>query len=173
LPSKIDIEQTIRRRSQHESSLLSFAQQRWLFLNQLEPNSPAYNHPQAALLSSQLNLQALQKALDHVVARHQVLRTTFMPADGMPVQVIAQSRAAEMPVIDLRAWSGTGREAEVQRLLAETIRRPFDLSQDLMLRALLLRLADQAYILPLVRPHRHVARVGSFIRRGSATTPRW
>jgi hypothetical protein len=67
--------------------------------------------------------QQLQKALDHVVARHAVLRTTFVPVDGIPIQVIADSRAAEMPLIDLRAWSDTARQAEVQRLLAETIRK--------------------------------------------------
>jgi hypothetical protein len=75
------------------------------------------------LLRGLLDVQTLQKALHHVVARHAVLRTTFVPVDGIPIQVIADSRAAEMPLIDLRAWSDTARQAEVQRLLAETIRK--------------------------------------------------
>ena len=58
-----------------------------------------------------------------------------------------------MPLIDLRAWSDTARQAEVQRLLAETIRRPFDLVHDLMLRAVLLRLSDQEHLFLLVTHH--------------------
>jgi hypothetical protein len=92
LPRNIDVEQTTPRRSTRDSAPLSFAQQRLWFLNQLDSESPTYNYPQAALLRGQLDLPALQNALDHVVARHQVLRTTFMPVDGIPVRVIAQSR---------------------------------------------------------------------------------
>ena len=146
-------EPTIPRRTEHDSAPLSFAQQRLWFLHQLEPASPTYNQPQAMHLRGRLDVQALQKALDHVVARHAVLRTTFVPVDGIPTQVIAQSRAAEMPLIDLRAWSDTARRAEVQRLLAETIRRPFDLVHDLMLRAVLLRLSDQEHLFLLVTHH--------------------
>jgi amino acid adenylation domain-containing protein/FkbM family methyltransferase len=146
-------EPTIPRRKGCDSAPLSFAQQRLWFLQQLEPASPTYNQPQAMLWHGHLDVQALQKALDHIVVRHAVLRTTFVPVDGIPLQVIADSRAAEMPLIDLRAWSDTARQAEVQRLLAETIRRPFDLVHDLMLRAMLLRLADQEHLLLLVTHH--------------------
>src|SRR5688572_20164814 len=67
--------------------------------------------------------------------------------------MIAPDRAAEMQVVDLHALSDSAREAEVQRLLAETIRRSFDLAQGLMLRALLLHLTDQQHILLLVTHH--------------------
>src|SRR5215475_5511103 len=143
----------IPRRPTHGSAPLSFAQQRLWFLNQLEPESPNYNQPKPVRLTGALDEKALAEALNHVVARHQALRTTFVVVDGVPVQVIAEARSLDLPLADLRSLPDAVRDAETQLLLVETIRRPFDLSQDLMLRALLLRLADREHILLLVTHH--------------------
>ena len=132
---------------------LSFAQQRLWFLNQLEPESPAYNESRAYRLSGVLDVAALQKALDQIIARHEVLRTTFVSVDGNPTQVIAGTRSIELPLIDLSAWPESGREAEARRLLAENVRRPFDLSRDIMLRVMLLCLNEQEHILLAVNHH--------------------
>jgi acyl carrier protein len=126
---------------------LSFAQQRLWFLNQLEPESPAYNESRAYRLRGVLDVAALQKALDQIVARHEVLRTNFVSVDGNPTQVIAETRSVQLPLIDLSAWPESGREAEARRLLAKNGRQPFDLSRDLMLRVMLLRLDEQEHIL--------------------------
>jgi NRPS condensation-like uncharacterized protein len=147
------LDQAIPRRATRDPAPLSFAQQRLWFLHQLDSKSPTYHQPAAFLLSGRLDPEALQKALDQVVARHEALRTTFVPVNGTPMQVIAESRVVDMPVVDLRDRSPGARDAEVQRLLAETIRHPFDLLQDLMLRALLLRLADHEHLLVLVTHH--------------------
>jgi amino acid adenylation domain-containing protein len=144
---------SIPRRSDSGPCALSFAQQRLWFLNQLEPDSAAYNQPTAVRLSGPIDLKALQKALDQIVARHETLRTTFVSLDGSPAQVIAESQGAALRVIDLREQSDAVRDAEVERLLGETIQRPFDLSRDLMLRALLLRLGEEEHILLLVMHH--------------------
>jgi amino acid adenylation domain-containing protein len=145
--------QTISRRAGGEPAALSFAQQRLWFLHQLEPGNPVYNQPKAIRLSGPLHAPLLQQALDQIVARHEVLRTKFVAIDGNPVQVISDIRSLELPVIELRTWPETTREAEAHRLLVETTRRPFDLSRDLMLRALLLRLDDEEHILLLVTHH--------------------
>ena len=146
-------EQTISRRTSGESAPLSFAQQRLWFLNQLAPESPAYNEPKTVRLTGCLNIAALQEALQRLVTRHEALRTTFTVIKGVPAQVVAENRSIELPVVDLSVRPDTVREAEFKSLLVDTVRRPFDLSRDLMLRALLIRLADQEHVLVLVMHH--------------------
>ena len=146
-------EQTIPRREAADTYPLSFAQQRLWFLDQLEPNSPLYNIPRAVRLSGVLNVEALQKALDTIVVRHEALRTTFISMDGIPAQVIAQNRNVTLSRVDLSAWPDADRKAEVQRRLKEEARCPFDLSSDTMLRATLLRLDAEEHVLLLVMHH--------------------
>ena len=131
----------------------SFAQQRLWFLHQLEPLSAVYNISRAVQLRGPLRVEALRRTLDRIVARHEVLRTTFVSVDGAPVQVIADSRAVDMHVVDLTAWPEPERLAELQRRTDQEARRPFDLSRDLMLRASVLRLADDEHALILTMHH--------------------
>src|ERR1700761_244562 len=68
-------EKSIPRRQGPAPVPLSLEQQRIWFFNQLEPDSPLYNMPIASRLRGALNPQALQQAMDLVVARHEALRT--------------------------------------------------------------------------------------------------
>ena len=149
----VPIGQTIPRRSSSEPPPLSFAQERLWFLNQLEPESPAYNESNITRLSGSLDVPALEKALNQIVERHEVLRTTIALAGGAPQQLIARSRSLDLPVIDLRTLTDKERDCEAHRLITETLRRPFDLSRDLMLRALVIRLTDQEHTFLLVKHH--------------------
>ena len=145
--------QTIPRRSSNRPAPLSFAQERLWFLNQLEPKSPAYNESNVIRLNGSLDVPALRKAFNQIIERHEVLRTTIVLAGGTPQQLIAPSRALDLPVIDLRDLTDKERDSEAHRLALEAIRRPFDLSRDLMLRVLLIRLTDQEHILLVVKHH--------------------
>ncbi|MEZ4860208.1 MAG: amino acid adenylation domain-containing protein [Caldilineaceae bacterium] len=120
---------------------LSFAQQRLWFLEQMGSGA-AYNIPVALELSGTLNCDALQQTLSTVVARHESLRTTFAIVDGQPQQVIQAAAPFDLPVIDLVHLPAAVQAAEVQRLITAEAQRPFDLTQDWMLRATLLRLAE-------------------------------
>ena len=143
----------IPRRPTFSPCPLSFAQQRLWFLHQLEPLSPFYNVPKALRLVGALNVPALQRTLDVIVARHEVLRTTYEAVDGYPMQMITADRPAEMAVIDLSSWSAAERNAETERLLKHAVQRPFDLSRAVMLRATLLRLGAQEHLLLLEMHH--------------------
>jgi amino acid adenylation domain-containing protein len=144
---------SISRRVERESAPLSFAQQRLWFLNQLEPQSPAYNECSVLQLTGALDVEALEKAINCIVRRHEVLRTTFHTVDGNPMQRIEKYRQIALPLIDLRTYPSELREAEAHRRMGEAIQQPFDLSGDLMLRPLLLRLADELHILLMVKHH--------------------
>ena len=144
---------TIPRKQANDTSPLSFTQQRLWFIHQLEPDSPAYNMPKAFSISGPLKIEILHQALEAIVARHEALRTTFIIKNGEPTQVIAQSWSLELPVIDLSNLPVDEREEETQRLLLQETKRPFNLSQDLMIRGTLLRLDDKDHILLLVTHH--------------------
>jgi len=128
---------------------LSFAQQRFWFLDQYEENSSVYNVSRSFRLKGQVDAAALENALAAVVARHESLRTTFVTIDGEPVQRIGPPGAFRLTIVDLASLPPDDRERQLDRMLLEESRRPFRLSEDLMLRAVLYRLGpgDQALIL--------------------------
>src|SRR5687767_2867420 len=76
-------------RKENGPAPLSFAQQRLWFLQQLEPQSAAYNVVSALRLTGPLDLRALQEAIERVHERHAVLRARFPAPDGTPVQTIS------------------------------------------------------------------------------------
>ena len=104
--------------SREQQLPLSHAQQRLWFLDQLEPGSVTYNIPGAVRLKGRLDVEALQRTLNEVVRRHEVLRTTFVAVNGEPVQVIAPASQVEMPVLDLSELPEEEREAEARLLAA-------------------------------------------------------
>jgi amino acid adenylation domain-containing protein len=130
---------------------LSLEQQRIWFFNQLEPESPLYNMPIAARLRGTLNVQALRQAMDIVASRHEALRTRFVGEP--PAQTIDAPSSVPMRLIDLREMPADGREAEARRLLEAEAKVAFDLSQDLMVRAVLVRLEEQDWILQVLMHH--------------------
>ncbi len=77
---------------------LSFAQQRLWFIQQLDPQSIAYNAPLAVRLQGELYVSALRQSLGEIMRRHEVLRTRFISRQGRPVQVIDEPCEIELPV---------------------------------------------------------------------------
>ena len=132
---------------------LSFAQERLWFLDQFEPGSPFYNIPAAVRLTGKLDVVALERTLNEIVRRHEVLRTTFATVNREPVQVISPARMLSLPVIDLQDLPQTRREAEAMRLATEEARRPFDLTRGPLLRGSLLRLDQEEHIVLLTMHH--------------------
>src|SRR6185436_2458603 len=137
--------------------VLSFAQQRLWFLDQLEPGSPVYNLPAAIELTGRLDVPALAAAFGEVVRRHEAFRTTFSFVEGEPAQVVAEPAAFALPLVDLQGLPRPGNvEAESRRLAAAEARRPFDLGDPrggLMLRATLLRQGAERHTILLTMHH--------------------
>jgi amino acid adenylation domain-containing protein len=143
----------IPRRDDGGPSPLSFAQQRLWFLEEMTPGTAVYNIPMGMRAHGALDVDILARALDALLGRHEALRTVFALRDGAPVQIVRE-RAAVMPrLVDLRRTPPDEREAEAQRVLSEEARRPFDVSRDLLLRATVVRLADDEHLLFFVVHH--------------------
>ena len=132
---------------------LSFAQQRLWFLDQIQGNSPVYNVYRAWRLSGALNLEALQRAIDTIVARHGVLRSTIKVVEGEPTQVTAAALSVPITIIDLQGLSSTEREAKSVQLAVREAKLPFDLAQGPLFRVKLMRLVNDEHLLLLTLHH--------------------
>jgi amino acid adenylation domain-containing protein len=149
--------QVIKQRDNRDRAEVSFAQQRLWFLDQLESNRALYNVPRALRLSGPLDITALERTMNELVARHEPFRTCFESRDGRLQQVILEKVEIGLDVIDLSARSPalsmTEIEAEAQRLAQQEATRPFDLALGPVVRAGLLRLAEQEHVLLLTTHH--------------------
>jgi len=108
--------QSIERRVERTKAPLSYNQQGLWVLNQLMPGESLYHSPTAARLTGPLNVEALVKTLQTIVARHDGLRTIFKIVDGVPRQVV-QEFTLDVPLIDLSGKSEAERDEEALRIL--------------------------------------------------------
>ncbi len=132
---------------------LSFAQERLWFFDQLEPASSTYNIPRALRLKGPLDARALQLSLDAIVARHEVLRTSFLNDNGKPALSITESAALEISWFDLSQLPVGEQEAKARELASQETQRPFVLAHSPLLRAALVRLRAQEHVLLLTMHH--------------------
>jgi len=131
---------------------LSFAQQRLWFLAQMDGGNSAYNIPLGLRLRGRLDVEALQRALTQIVARHDTLRSRFVSVDDQAQVTIAPvDSGLLLQVEDLR--QDPQAEATVQALLAQEAATAFDLQHDPLIRGRLLRLADEHHVLLLTVHH--------------------
>ena len=128
---------------------LSAGQQALWFLHQLAPESPAYNIASAVSVRAALDVSALHRAVQALVDRHSMLRTTFSTLDGKPVQHIHSSVRVCFQVEDASTMS----EATLNELLIRESHTPFDLEYGLLLRVKVFRRAPQEHIILLVVHH--------------------
>jgi amino acid adenylation domain-containing protein/FkbH-like protein len=127
---------------------LSFAQQRLWFLDHLVPNSPLYNVPLVARLKGALNVPALDKALQSIVARHEVLRTCFECQAETPTQLVSSQSEFKLRVI------AAGNSTEAESWIREEVQRPFNLAgPEPLLRAVLVCLEPDHHLLALNLHH--------------------
>ncbi|HEX6913206.1 MAG TPA: amino acid adenylation domain-containing protein, partial [Longimicrobium sp.] len=132
---------------------LSYAQQRLWFLEQMGGLGSAYHISRRLRLRGDLDRNALVRALDRLVERHEALRTTFRLRGGQPEQCITP--VAES-AFSLRTHDLRGRPDaldELPRLMADEAAEPFDLERGPLFRGRLVRLADDDHVLLLTMHH--------------------
>ncbi len=139
----------------------SFSQQRLWLMDQLNPASPVYALPAVFRLKGNLNILALERALNEILRRHEILRTTFGFVNGELAQIIAPSMRLELAPGDVHAMPETQREAYVSKLINKEIRRPFNLGEGPLIRASLLRVEAADHVL-ILNVHHMVADAWSF-----------
>ncbi len=137
---------------------LSFGQERLWFLQQLDPESSAYNIPAALSLEGTIDVASLAAAFGELVRRHEVLRTSYPVIEGRPAQAIAPAGPAVLTVVDLSGVEPEQRSTLCRRLAAAEASRPFNLESGPVLRAVVFRLSEVEHRL-LVTIH-HIASDG-------------
>ncbi|HYX27929.1 MAG TPA: condensation domain-containing protein, partial [Pyrinomonadaceae bacterium] len=148
-----DVSQTILPRALDTKAQLSFAQERLWFLDQLMPDSPFFNVPLAVRLRRPVKLDALQRSVNEIIRRHEVLRTAFVTVDAEPSLIISPCLESKIKIIELGSLDATTAEAESRKLIHEEVQRPFDVSRAPLIRTTLIRLSATDSILLLTMHH--------------------
>ena len=144
----------IRRRDlSNANPPLSFVQQRLWFLQQLEPESVAYNIPLALRLTGRLSIPTLEKSFNEILHRHEILRTTFKNTDTHPVQVISPPWQVNLRVVDLSALDEVTRASEIALHRHYEVETCFDMVQGPLWRAKVLRLDPEEHIVLFTAHH--------------------
>ena len=128
---------------------LSFAQERLWFLNELDPDSPAYNIAFSIHLSGELNIEALQSAVDLLVQRHEALRTRFLSIDGRPHQQVLAAQSVPISIETLDGHNAREWESRLTELSAQS----FALDSGPLLRLHVLHGDPQKHLLLVVIHH--------------------
>jgi amino acid adenylation domain-containing protein len=144
----------IERRKQASPCPLSFAQEQfWLLHQMLPPGSPAYNVEGAISINGAYDASALKGALDELVRRHEILRTSISLSGGQLVQTVSLASDLPLAEVDLSALPELERARQWTRLSHEEGQRPFDLSQLPLLRATVVHHSGQEHTVLLIIHH--------------------
>ena len=113
--------QTIPRRQDRDSSTCaaSIDQERLWFIDQLQPGNTAYNIFNASRIRGSLNVPIMERVINELIQRHEVLRTTLKSVDGLPVQVISPALKITLEPVSLEHLPEAERYDEAVRLTTE------------------------------------------------------
>lgn len=104
-------------------------------------------------LTGALDVSALQRSFNDIVARHETLRTSFATANEQPIQIIHKTQALPLKVVDLRGQAVESRETDARRFATEAGNGPFDLSCSPLIRVCLVRVADREHLMSVTMHH--------------------
>ena len=139
-------------RVSREERPLSFAQRRLWFLERFEDTNN-YIIPLALELEGPLRVDVVERALNAIVARHEVLRSVFPERDGEPTVEVKPATPFALPVVDLSELPQTAALERIRALITEAGRVRFDLSTGPVYRFRLFRLGERHHVLSLALHH--------------------
>lgn len=125
-----------------------FAQQKKWIADPVGSHSTVYNYPLVLRIRGPLNIGALQEGLQEIVRRHGALRSVFRVIGEKLVQIVLPPQEFALPVIQLSGPPET-KETQLQEALRTEALRPFDLTQDAVIRGRLIRLEAEDHVLQL------------------------
>jgi len=129
---------------------LSFAQQRiWVF-SQLNPNIPIFNTFKAYKINGPLNITRLEKSINEMLKRHEVLRMRFPNINGSPVPRISEYLTITLQEKDVSNQLKNQHDGKITDLCNKIIQQPIELTKGSILRVELMKTDSNQHILLLV-----------------------
>jgi len=126
---------------------LSYSQERFWFLQELDRGQVSHVLGDILKLVGPLNIAALEKSLQEILRRHETLRTIYRVLDDKPIQIVQEDAGFSLDIVDLSYFPIDEREDKAKELIKQWDDHSIDLTQDLMLQARLLRIQEQEHIL--------------------------
>ncbi|MCP5063168.1 MAG: amino acid adenylation domain-containing protein, partial [Ignavibacteriae bacterium] len=144
----------LKQQKSENKKLLSLAQKRLWFLEQLEPGNIDFNIPTAVELKGEMNYSILKSAFDMIIERHEILRTKVKVVDDEPTQEVEKKIDWELEHIDFsQILDSVEQNEELRRLLAKKSKFVFELEVGKLFRVTLIKLDDQRHVLLIVMHH--------------------
>ena len=132
---------------------LSIAQKDIWHFHELFQDSSASNSPITLRFTGDFSPQVLELSINEIIRRHEILRTNFSIKEGEPVQIIAPSLTLPLKVIDLQDIPLAKRELEAKIISTKETQYIFDLTNEPLIRATLLRLDSSEHLLLITMHH--------------------
>src|SRR5467141_510204 len=124
----------------------SLAQQSFWYLDRLEPGNPCWNIAVRFRIKGPLDVSILERCVNEIVRRHEILRVSFALVDGALAQIVHAEGTISLPLDDLSHLPSPARDAEEERRTIAEAALPFDLKTGPLLRARILKLAEQEHM---------------------------
>jgi surfactin family lipopeptide synthetase A len=141
-------------RKNENTALLSYAQHRLWFLEQLNPGSPLYNVQLAIKLKGNLNINALQKSLNDIIQRHEILRSSFFRQDNDAIQIVNElKKDIEIPILELEEKNEKNAIESIKDILTREVRKGFNLSEGNLIRIVLIKTSETDHIAVMTVHH--------------------
>jgi len=132
---------------------LSYSQQMYWLLEQQSPGTGISNTPRIFRIHGELDPKMLERSLNELRGRHEILQVRFVPRESGPVQIVDPGAPLALAEVDLSAIGPDAREQAAMELALTTVREPFNLEKGPVLRARLVRLDAEDYLLCMAMHH--------------------
>src|SRR5215213_5754679 len=137
-----DTSTTIPKRSLNSPLSLSFPQQRQLFLEMLQPGTAVNNLSVLLDIKGTLDISALERSANEIIARHDALRTCFSFNEGLPKPQIVNDIGINISIVDLQQSTNEALETKARQLAEKEVVQPFNLMEAPLLRLKLYALSQ-------------------------------
>lgn len=144
---------TITRVADRHEFPLSYEQQVYWLVEQQHPGTGLHNTPRIFRVHGQVDAVVLERSLNELRLRHEILRVRFVQREHGPAQVLDPVNPLRLAITDLSAMESRVRDQAAMDIALQTVREPFDLERGPTLRARLVKLGEEHHLLCMAMHH--------------------